>query len=255
MSRIKKAPAGRKSRRRRVGESSFVGAASFNPTEEDWSGVEEASGYSLTPAVRSRITELVQEYFDWEPFERNAPFSEDVVACLRKIKKAALALELAIAGANASVPENVRQHAHSLIERFGSQLQAAQGRYLLAYRKQTSDFIAASTKAVSHLRDPDRSGAFVEGERWQRLVRELGRCLSGAGMKVGVSHGSDKSSSNRGSDFAEFLKALQGLFPKEFKRHHLSTSHAFAKEISRARAASNPPTARRGTQPPDSAGN
>src|SRR3712207_3179465 len=81
----------RKSRRKRVEASQSNAFYTFEPSGDDWERVEAEYGHSFAEADRAAIQKLVNEYFEWAPFERNAPFKDDVEDYLLRLRTAAVA--------------------------------------------------------------------------------------------------------------------------------------------------------------------
>ena len=85
----------RKSTRKRVGQGETSEHYNFRPTADQWAAFECAYGKSFPESLREQITAAVQGYFDWEPFERHAPFADDVLSYLEQVRKAAVTLHKA----------------------------------------------------------------------------------------------------------------------------------------------------------------
>lgn len=87
----------RKRRLDRLPISGTLGATKgWSPTDTDWRRMEKEYGMTrgedFGDDLRGKIRSAVLEYFEWEPFERRAPFSKDFKEKLVKAKR--LATEL-----------------------------------------------------------------------------------------------------------------------------------------------------------------
>ncbi|MCI0601189.1 MAG: hypothetical protein L0Y60_17075 [Beijerinckiaceae bacterium] len=191
-----------------------------------WEAMAKAAGFQFDAADKAAIASLVISYYQWQPFEKSAPFVADVKKHLAKLDKAADVFYQALHSGEAlgtEIERNAAFHAVLLIEG-----------YLKRDLKRVDDFanemfaFLAATAAAGHELKAGEGKGFVEGEDWNRLINSLGKWFASKGHKVTAAKGYSKT-----SPFVAFVRELQATFPERFKRHHYSDG-ALAKTISDA---------------------
>lgn len=216
----------RKSTRKRVGQAETSEHYTFRPTPEQWAAFEEAYGQRLPDTLRDQIAEAVQSYFGWEPFERHAPFADDVLNYVEQVRKAAIALQRAPARA---VPPNAASYARiNLASLFADPRLGESGR-LETFRSIIRNFVSACDSLKGSVVE---NKGFEEGDAWRSLIRKLRRHFEDHGFRAKASKDSDKRN-GRPSPFVAFVRALQATFPPALVRHHHSDD-ALSKAVSDA---------------------
>ena len=200
----------------------------FEPRAEDWQRIEEAYRHPLDVADQQEIGRLVSNYFDVQPYEPSAPFVGDVEKWLAKVHKTAEGFHKALGeleaeseGAEGEIERDAALHAKVLIE-----LHLKFLRSIGDFRNATADFLAAAFHAKNKLKD-DAGKGFVEGERWDKLVRGLAQWFEGKGLLVTASKGGNTS------PFVAFMRELQKIFPERLRRH-MHSDGALAEGIRKA---------------------
>ena len=212
----------RKSRRRRINIGFSSEWQTFEPTDHDWIVMEKAIGQKLTAEVRFETTKIVQRYFKVQPFEKSAPFLDDVLKRMEIITKAIANLQKALGeGGLDNLSDIVRaQLAQGLdgntwehIEELDEGL-----RLLFASAQQAKlDFIEQSSEGLE------------EGDAWQEMAASLKELMRSRGLPHGASQDEVKHSTN--PPFVEFFMKLQDVFPKASLRRQSASPLAFGKQI------------------------
>ena len=218
----------RKSPRKRIAASQSNAHFVFEPSADDWERVEAAYDHSLVEEDRTAIRNFVNEYFEWAPFEQNAPFKDDLEEYINQLRTAAVAFWRAPASASEAVPSDAVSRARIMLElQFDDRRLGEQNRLATLHGVMTS-YVTACDRALVELREQE---GFEEGRSWQQLIRQLTGYLKEVGLPTGASH-----EGFRISDFVRFVRAIQALFPEALRRHYLASDTSLAKEITRARA-------------------
>ena len=208
----------------------------FVPDASNWKTLETALDRSISEPVRKKIETAVSNYFSRQPFERAAPFLNDVVSRVSRIKKAALDLQSALSGTESDDRETQTQVLVRLSEQIDlhgfepgiDSLDAVQ-------RMITALSFAASDAEQRFEKDAKESG-FVEGDAWARLVVKLREIMDTHGLPSGAAQSTDNPTSSDGSPFVRFFTTLQKMFPDDsLRRHSLASPQALARNMNRAR--------------------
>lgn len=216
--KVEKTGKPRKSRQKRVPHSfGSWQTTHFEPRDEDWGSIEGALGSPLDSKARRELVVLVNRYFDWEPFEINAPFVNDAREYLEKIERAgtefwqSMFKQFRSEKASAYVQVKIDQHLNEV----GHRLSLDWARML--------DVMTAWKSACRRMRDQlkqEQEGGVKEGAAWNELVIKLRDFAKRKGLKPGVSVRSDGS--DTASPVVEFIWSLQATFPRNLQRHHAS---------------------------------
>jgi hypothetical protein len=208
----------RKSPRPRVAISSGLGApAKLSFDAEVRKQIESEYGSPLSEEDHVAIEGTVNSYLRWQPFERAAPFKQDVERTLSGAVKhlnAALTL-LDTSGRNGEAAEEYLAR-------------AASGR---DFRENLTALMNDCRSAMGLLRN---DAEFREGDAFKSMICELSDYLDRRGLPIAASKGQDKARSPKTSPFVRLLRQLLRALPDEFRRNDHS-DEALAKAIGDAR--------------------
>lgn len=231
---VKKTPkTNRRSRKLRIGSSHFVGGEVFEPKDEDWSAYERALGKRMVEPLRLNVRDIVQDYFDEQPLEQNAPFLEDVVAAVADIGKRARELKAAFRGSDIN-SRSLYSAARSAITQHCQPAAAEDDLSELdKIDRSLTKLITGASLAIHHLNQNAQNG-FVEGKSWDQMIRRLREMFRQNGLPFRASHDTSKTPSQQGSPFERFIDELQTRFEQPtLRRHHGISRASLAKFINR----------------------
>jgi hypothetical protein len=171
----------------------------------------------------------------WEPYERHAPFADDAEEWLNDVADAARAFHNTLIKELEPKKREATWTSESLIEgNFRTHLLPEEGR-LRRFIFLVGDFVSACRAARKEFPDAVKNG-FVEGQAWNRLVRNLTKFAKDRHMPTAASKGADKSKTGMASPFVAFVRELQNSFCADSRRHDASDA-ALAAAITLARRA------------------
>jgi hypothetical protein len=196
--------------------------------------MEAALGQAIPDGVRNSVVTIVQSYFEWQRFEHNAPYLDDVLKRISAIKKAAEHFQQALRGPENTAEWDTNQVVRSQIGQSCEIQGVAPGLgQIESIESALSCLIWATGAAKTHFSER-AEGGFSEGQAWQKMARSLKGLMREHSLPFGASQDSSKSKNSAGSPFVQFMQALQNSFPHDLRRHHGISPFALAKEINRA---------------------
>lgn len=241
----------RKSRRRRLHISGPLGRPpEWNPSDADWTRFETAYGALFDAAMRAEIASAIGTYFKWAGHEPIAPFATGNDGGIQKLKQALrLAEDLYGAIRSCGAAEGVLdRHWESYFpnqevaddelpeglsdSEFFDAISALPPR---PYRRDLKEMVHLIVRVIGDtLQDIDRpdAAAFVEGEKWGLLVRDLARIFEARKLSNAAAKGNEANPAP--SPFVRFIGEIQTSFPTDLRRHR-SSYDALAKAISAVR--------------------
>jgi hypothetical protein len=222
----------RKTRRRRIAIS-MAEPREYEPTDDEWSALEEALGnLNLDVEIRGQIRTIVSRYFLEHDLEQKAPCFNDVLKRITKIKRAAEELQGLLSDERSADID-------SFIK---AKIETAWGDYVYKFPRHSPIYALQSAlddalKGLAFGRyelEKDAAEVFADGAAWQKLVRDLRSLMRQRGLPCGASQDRTKARSDEGSAFSKFVMVLQKTFPDAALRRHNSDVFALAKAINRA---------------------
>jgi hypothetical protein len=203
----------RKSRRYRL--SFAIGDhvdLAFDPTNQEWTSIENAYGNAIPSDVRDTINHYVMRYFRLAPAESTAPFIDDAIKYLVRLEKAAdrfwKLLHDSEEGAQTDVAGYVR-----------SQMDVHLRRCNYPTTFDLVGIMGVTTVALEEARRDIKNQegqGFAEGSSWSNLVYELDLLFTENNLTQKIAKFDDPT---QASPFVQFFRQLQLLFPTEFRRH------------------------------------
>jgi hypothetical protein len=199
----------------------------------EWQRIESACGWSIQPAVRSKILHATKQFLLFEPAERTVQSVSAAKINLEAYDKAATRFFNALF-VDPSGPSDASAYAQSLIEQNSSNLRQSGVSVFEALLANLRTFHIACNTSIKQLNDPV-SSAFQSGRAWRQWVVQLTDIVDGASLPTAVRKDvGGKSKNDDQSPFARFVSELQKILPEESQRHTHSEG-ALADAISEAR--------------------
>jgi hypothetical protein len=231
-----------KSRQKRFSGSEGTCDRDYSPSDANWDQIEKAYGHKLDSDTRAEVITLIKEYLLWEDFERNAPFVNDGIEWLKRLKKRGKAFyrevcfyagesKQAAAAWHASIyiGRHLKQSRLGEADQFARLSEVDQFENLIGIM---ATFVNATRSAMKEIVDAPHG--FVEGQAWDNLIIGLTNVMKARDLPVTASKGLDKTSDDKPSAFVRLVRALQNTFPESSRRHQI-TYAAAAQAISVAR--------------------
>jgi hypothetical protein len=213
----------RKSRRIHLPISSGSGPEpTFEPSSEQWAGIEAAYGQKLPFEYRSKIIQIINEYFRFEPSERNAPFVEDAVRWLNKICDCSESLFHSLQTISEGKIDVAANYAANIVDRHVNENPHHNGNDVTTIARRLADFAACCCLARNTLEMESKKNGFVEGHCWNLFVYRLILFACEQGLPVSASKGLNVSKTGKPSPFVAFVSELQKCFPEDYPRHNAS---------------------------------
>lgn len=228
-----------------------MGAPVLRLDDEDWMVLEDAIGGNIPDDERTKITRLVNTYFDRCAFEWNAPFLNDAVDIVNEIKKGATGFksvldkhinqpgidcepskndekrQFEIYRASAYVDERLADEMTRMGHDFDALRLMSRGlnHLILACGVlQIGDQLTPSLEAKAQQATP-------EGAAWCHMTTDLRNVLKNLGFSTRIDKDSGEEDPSR---FVVFIRRLQERFPSKFQRY-MQTNQGLAKELAVAR--------------------
>lgn len=206
--------------------------AKFEPTAEDWAGVERAYGVCLNEAQRKLVQDIIATYLWGDALERSAPFLVDAQQFLEQIDLAALNLSQALHRRIDQPELNLAREWIKML--IGDKMREQVGGKFS--EQQITDFVNHLMHACSEVQvllEHPQLPRFVDGEHWRTMVCMLLQWASIQGFPIAIRKDQARSRDKErpASPIVEFVHALQELLPPERRRHH--SRDALATEISK----------------------
>jgi hypothetical protein len=177
----------------------------------------------------------VQDYFNLQPMEKNAPFLDAVLERIDQIKFASKSLRNKLQG----LPQKENQDTNEIVlNQIGRNCTIPNIESPTDRIEHIESIVRSLIRATDEARQQFIDGAdsgLVEGQSWRKMVWNLKTLMRDHGLPSGASQDASKSKTGEGSPFVRFIQALQRIFPDELlRRHHLGSAFALAKEINRS---------------------
>ncbi|HJU04525.1 MAG TPA: hypothetical protein VJ692_05180 [Nitrospiraceae bacterium] len=200
----------------------------FTPNRKDWQRMEAAFGYTLDRTQRTAIIDLVDNYFFVHELERNAPFANDAIAWLGRLR-AGLSLTLNAVLRKPNTPTLQREA--ELVGK--TSLVASFSKYEAGAKWTWREIVAVIVHLERACNDvivdfKTTNDGFREGSAWALLICELTQLATQDGLPSGAGKG------DHASPFVRFVRELQKTFPPKYRKH-LHSYEALAQAIIRAR--------------------
>ena len=186
--------------------------------KDGWKGIERAYGRELGIQVRKSIVKATCDYLNEARDEQSAPSQSETLKRIKRVSKAANELKSAF-----RVLDATSRAARELIN---GELRNLGRSDMIISQSEAARVVIACAHAKEKLK---AASGYVQGEAWNRFIRELTKVLKNEGLPTGASHSLDDKS----SPFVAFVKALQKGLPGNLRQHRADPS--LGKAISRAR--------------------
>jgi hypothetical protein len=216
---------------------SMASSVIFDLTDAEWQKLEAAYGQKVASPVRERILKTSRHYLSMAGSEMAAGPMAEAVKRAERLRKAARFLLTLIEQNSNMAPDAAALYADEEIGWFlcGSVLLPSRRReYLKRFGSEISSFLTACDSALDEM---SRS-SWPHGWAWKEWITAIRHIMKTNGLPVRVRKDTDKNKSGRPSAFVEFIRELQGRFPKSHRRHDHSPT-ALTVAINRARWASS----------------
>jgi hypothetical protein len=192
----------------------------------DWSRIEKVYGHNLSAAVRKEVLEATDRYVMFVPVESVA---ETVRAASHKVKRAQKAgLEFIAAVEGMNGPNH-----NSIVPGFFVFPHFGRAEKLNLFFEMIASFTEACRIALEEINAPSNHGAVKESS-WRWWISELTQIAKRHGLPWQVRKDSDKSRTEKPSQFVAFVRELQSSIPCPY-RPTRRENDALATAINRAR--------------------
>jgi hypothetical protein len=204
----------------------------FRPKRRDWQRIQGAFGVRLSSTHRSEIIDLVDNYLFVHDLERSAPFANDAIAWLRKLKaklNEALGLMRHMPDTVAHLLEAEDYARVNLVALFRKYREGANWSW-----GEIVQVIAQLERGCGNvIRDFETlEDGFKEGSAWELLITRLTELADHNDFPSRVAKGGSPS------PFVKFVRELQETLPQKFRKH-LHSDTALAQAILRSRRIQN----------------
>jgi hypothetical protein len=206
-------------------------------TPADWQNLEAAYGRVLAPVVREQVVNASRHYLSMAGSEMAAGPMAEAVKRAERLRKAARSLLILIEQNSSMAPDAAALHADELIGlyRYERVLRPSKVKeHLKPFVLDVSYFLTACDSALDEMRRCSNPGYWRDGVAWDDWIIAIRQIMKTNGLPFRVRKDTDKNKSGRPSAFVEFIRELQGRFPKSHRRHAHSPT-ALTVAINRAR--------------------
>jgi hypothetical protein len=197
-------------------------------TEADWQDLQAAYGQTLAPEVREQVVNASRHYLSMAGSEMAAGPMADAVKRVERLRNATKSLLTLIKQSSSMAPDAAALHADEEIGwyLYGRVLRPSKGKeYLKPFASDVSSFLTACDLALGVMRRCSNPGYWRDGAAWDNWIIAVRQIMKTNGLPVRVRKDTDKNKSGRPSAFVEFIRELQGRFPKNHRRHtHSNTA-------------------------------
>lgn len=186
-------------------------------TEENWQRIQDAYRSDLSPDLRKKIYEATIAFLQFVPFEQTAQPVSIARQKIKRVRKAATALQKAILEHPQSDAGDATLYATRLINRYFDD-GSITGRDKLGFLgKLMGPLSTACLLALGYLDNPKNYGR-REGDAWRLWVQRLKSILAAKGLPTEVRKDTDKNKTGNPSPFVAFIRELQACVPETFRR-------------------------------------
>jgi hypothetical protein len=186
-------------------------------TDKDWRRIQVAYGSELSPDLRKEIYEATIAFLQFVPFEQAAQPVSIARQKVKRVRKAATALQKAILEHPQSDAGDATLYANGLINRYFDDGSFTDRDKLGFLGKLMAPLSTACILALEHLDNPKNYGR-REGDAWRLWVQKLMSILAAKGLPTEVRKDTDKNKTGNPSPFVAFIRELQARVPKTFRR-------------------------------------
>jgi len=192
----------------------------WKPDSQDWCAIETGYGCLLGEELRSKISLIVNKYFQNEAFGRSAPFVEDGIEWLTNLEKVLLSLAKTHNGTG-----DAKVYAEWLLLDHFDDL-TGQTFSLKKFVKTAGKAAWAARQAIEEISDKDHQ-KFGEKNAWKVMINSLRELMTSEKLPIGVS----KGGIGRTSPFVSFIRELQATFEQKSLARHTHSDETLATEI------------------------
>jgi hypothetical protein len=197
-------------------------------TEADWQDLQAAYGQTLAPAVREQVLNASRHYLSMAGSEMAAEPMAEAVKRAERLRKAARSLLMLIEQSSSMALDAAALYAD---EEIGWHLYervfhpSRRKKCLTPFASEVSYFLTACDSALDEMTRCSNPGYWRDGAAWDDWIIANRQIMETNGLPVSVRKDTDKNKSGRPSAFVEFIRELQGRFPKNHRRHtHSNTA-------------------------------
>jgi hypothetical protein len=240
-------------RKGKISRVTFRTAKPLDLSEENWRGIEEAYGRSISQNVRDQTVAATIQFLRLAAAE-NTPLMEDALKRVTSLRDRAQSLNEAIN--QLAIGDPIREYVNDQLAGTYALLNYDRAafptrNYIAHFSLEIGRFVNTCNETLNFLPQYDY---WPTGGAWEIWIRQLTKIFANNNLPTGARKDVNKNKRATPSPFAKFVWSLQSFLPKQYIRA-IHSSGALVTAIYEARKGSKPLVALRKTRARKTGGN